>query len=491
MRTFKISKSAFLKGLQCPKALYLKKYHPELEDEVSAAQQAVFDTGHSVGDLAKQLFPGGTDLDAYIPDNLGAVFYETKKLVSRKQVIYEAGFAYDNNLCFSDILVPEGNKWRVFEVKASTSVKDVYLWDAAFQYYLITQSGLEVEDISIVYINNQYERIGGLDISQLFTIESVMEHVLELQDEMKKHLNDLKSMLASGREPAIDIGPHCTDPYPCSFMGHCWQHVPDYSVFNISRLTSDKKFELYRNGILEITDITDGYGLTSGQRLQVDAEKNGNTVINRDAIRNFLNKLNYPLYFLDFETMNPAIPLFDHSRPYQQIPFQYSLHIRKVPGNELTHKEFLAGTDDDPRIPFIEQLINDLGTTGDILVYNKAFEETRLREIARDFPEYAKLIENILARVVDLMVIFSGRHYYTPDMRGSYSIKHVLPALVPGFGYDDLEIADGGTASNAFESLYYEKDPEKINKIRTDLLAYCKMDTLAMVEILNELEKVV
>lgn len=489
MSPINLSKSAFTKGLQCYKALYLKKHFPELEDQVSESQQAIFNTGHNVGHLAKQLFPGGVDLGSYIPDQINKVFEETKKLLQQKQIIYEAGFSFDNNLCFSDIVVPKGNKWKIYEVKASTSVKEVYLWDAAFQYFLITQSGFKVEDISIVHVNNEYERIGELDIQQLFNIQSVLELILPMQVEVKRQIAEIKKMLNKDQVPDIVIGPHCGDPYPCSFLGHCWKHIPDYSVFNISRLKSEKKFDLYNQGILEITEIPDEFGLSHAQRLQVEGEKNGTEIINKEAIRKFVSNLHYPLYFLDFETFNPPVPLFDYSNPYQMIAFQYSLHIQEKEKGGIIHKEFLAETNGDPRIPFIKQLIKDLGKKGDILVYNQAFESTRLKEIARNFPAFEQEINNILNRIVDLMVVFSRKDYYTPAMKGSYSIKKVLPALVSGFGYDGLDIADGGTASNAFVHLYNEADPDSVKKIRTDLLAYCKMDTLAMVEILRVLEK--
>jgi len=490
MKKFNISKSAFTKGLQCQKALYLRKHYPELEDQVSEAQQAIFDTGHNIGHLAKELFPGGVDLGAYIPGQINKVFEETGKLIQQKQIIYEAGFSYDDNLCFSDIVVPKEDKWLIYEVKASTSVKDIYLWDAAFQYYLATSSGIEVEDISIVHINNEYERVGELDIQQLFTIESVLELIIPMQTEVKRQIDRLKTMLNEDKVPDIDIGPHCHDPYPCSFLGHCWKHIPDYSVFNISRLKTDKKFELYNEGILDITDIPDDFGLSHSQRLQVEGEKNGTEIINKEAITSFVNNLNYPLYFMDFETFNPSVPMFDHSKSYQMITFQYSLHIQEGAGSEIIHKEFLAETNGDPRIPFIKQLIKDVGETGDILVYNQAFECTRLKEVAKDFPQYENAINVILDRIVDLMVIFSKKDYYTPAMKGSYSIKAVLPALVPGFGYDGLDIADGGTASLAFEHLFYEKDQDKTDKIRSNLLKYCKMDTLAMVEILKVLSNI-
>jgi hypothetical protein len=490
LKNHSLSKSAFTKGLQCHKALYLKKHFPELEDEISGSQQAIFNIGHNVGQLACKLFPGGIDLGEFIPDQIAKVFEETEILLHQKQIIYEAGFSFDNNLCFSDILVPNGKQWRVYEVKASTSVKDVYVWDAAFQYYLITKSGVDVKDMSIIHINNQYEKIGDLDVQQLFTIQSVLDQVILLQTNVEEYIVELNKMLARDHPPNIDIGTHCHDPYPCSFLGHCWQHIPDYSVFDISRLDTNKKFNLYRNGIIDIKDIPEDFKLSYDQRLQVESEKNGAAVINRDSVRDFVSNLNLPLFFLDFETFNPAIPFFDYSKPFQMIPFQYSLHIEKNSGGMVEHKEFLAGIDGDPRIPFINQLIKDLGSKGDILVYNKGFECTRLKEIAKNFPIYEEPINAILSRIVDLMVIFSRKDYYTPAMKGSYSIKAVLPALVPDFSYSDLEIADGETASIAFANLYFEPDKQASDKIRTNLLAYCKMDTLAMVEILKVLRSI-
>ena len=490
LKKLNISKSTFIRGLQCDKSLYLKKYQPQLEDKVSEAQQAIFDSGHEIGSLATKLFPGGVDLNEYIPKQMSKVFRDTKTLMSNREIIYEAGFSYDNLICFSDILVPKGNKWLVYEVKGSTEVKEVYRWDAAFQYYLITNSGIEVEDISIIHINNQYERVGELELDKLFTITSVKDKILPLQPLVMHCAKEFKSMLSKGSIPDIDIGPHCTDPYGCSFMGHCWNHIPEYSVFNISRLTLDKKFELYDRGILEVTDVPDDYPLSSGQQLQVKAERTGETFIDKEAIKDFVDSLNYPLYFLDFETFNPTIPKFDHSRPFQQIVFQYSLHVLDKPGGELIHKEFLAEADDtDPRIPFIERLIEDIDNKGDIIVYNKGFETARLNEIGRDFPEYQAQVLDINSRVVDLMTPFSKKHYYSPEMKGSYSIKMVLPALVPDLSYEGMEIADGGAASSSFMKLFNESDPVIIKKTREDLLKYCKLDTLAMVEILNVIKR--
>ena len=485
-----ISKSAFIRGLQCHKSLYLKKHHPDLEDKISEAQQAIFDKGTNVGLLAQTLFPGGIDLGSYIPNNFAEVFKQTDLLIQGEAPIYEAGFKYDGLLCFMDILAKKDGKWRAYEVKGSTSVKETYLWDTAFQYHVLTSSGIDLEEISVVFLNNQYVRNGELDLQELFTIESVKDRILALQPKVIEYIKQMKRMLVDVTIPAIDIGPHCHDPYACSFLGHCWKNIPDYSVFNISRLNKNKKFELFHNGTINISDVPDNFPLSHNQQLQVSSEKTRESIIDINQIKLFVDALNYPLYFLDFETFQSSIPVFDHLKPFQQICFQYSLHILDKPNGTLIHKEFLAEAKDDPRILFIQQLINDIGHSGDIIVYNKGFETARLNEIGINFPEYKRQTEAINNRVVDLMTPFSQKHYYTPEMKGSYSIKKVLPALVPELSYVNLNINEGGSASLAFAYLYDETNTETIKKTRDDLLAYCKLDTLAMVEILKILNLV-
>jgi hypothetical protein len=273
-------------------------------------------------------------------------------------------------------------------------------------------------------------------------------------------------------------------------MGYCWQHVPENSVFDIGGLKRDKKFDLYTNGIVRMTDVPDEYGLSDRQRLQIEALRSGRSVIDRKAIRNFLKTLSYPRYFFDMETVNPAIPLFNKSRPYQAIPFQFSIHYKKSKRSALTHYEFLAETGKDPRPEFIERFLEYTDAPGDIIVYNKSFEGGRLNELARDYPKYASDIRNRIDRIRDLMDPFRAKAYYTPGMRGSHSIKYVMPELVPDLSYDGLEIGDGGTAMNAYERLISETDPVIIAQTRKALLEYCKLDTLAMVRIVEVLEGV-
>ena len=486
-----ISKSSFIRGKQCLKSLYLLKKHPELRDQITEAQQAIFSQGHRVGELAQQLFPGGILAAFDLPEGfMKSMNYTQQLLEEGKDVIYEAGFIYQNTHCFVDILVKENGSWKIYEVKSSTEVKEVNVLDAAFQYYILNGLGMQVSDVSIIHINNQYERLGEIEVEQLFKIESVFDQVKELQPVVINLLKQENEVLQSPEVPAMDIGPHCSDPYECDFMGHCWKHIPEYSIFNISRLRSDKKFELYENGYINTTDIPDTWSLNPNQLLQVESDRTGEVFIDKTRIKEFLNSLNYPLYFLDFETINPAIPLYDHSRPYQQIVFQYSLHILNKPEGNLIHSEFLGDPSTDPRIPMIEQLIREIGNEGDIIVYNKGFETGRLNEIAANFPKYQPFIQNMLSRIVDLMTPFQQKLYYTPEMHGSYSIKQVLPALCPGFSYSNLAINNGGDASLAFIQLLHETDPIIIDQTRQNLLEYCKLDTLAMVEILNVLKNI-
>ena len=487
----RLSKSSFIKGLQCEKQLYLYKHHYNWQDKVGSNQQAIFDRGHNVGELAQDLFPGGVDASVKSPIEYQKALKKTKDLIDQGvKIIYEAAFVYNDVLVISDILVIEDDGWNIYEVKSSVSISETYEIDASIQYYVISNLGYSVKDISIVYINNQYTRNGDLDLSLLFNIESVHDKAIANQSFICEKVGRFQNVILSKRIPDIGIGMHCTDPYDCSFIGYCWKDVPKNSVFDIANLYMTKKFEIYNSGYVEIEDIPLEY-LNEKQQQQVDCHVTKESIIDKVKIQGFVEDLAYPLYYLDFETFNPAIPLFDNSRPYQQICFQYSLHIQNEKGGDVEHLEFLAEANGDPRIPFIDRLINDIKPKGDILVYNKTFEITRLKELARDFTEYEEQIGSIIERIKDLMMPFQQRWYYTPEMEGSYSIKKVLPAVVDNLSYENLNIKEGGSASVAFQSLYSETDIIKTNEIRNDLLDYCKMDTLAMVKIYETLTGVI
>jgi len=489
MSSHLLSKSSFIRGVQCEKHLYLYKHHYNEMDQFSEMQKAIFKRGTDVGKLAQQLHPNGIDASPKSQFEYDKAVIVTKNLIEEKQkVIYEASFNYSNVLAVADILVYDKSGLKVYEVKSSTSISETYIRDAALQYWVISNSGYKIKDFSITYINNQYVRKGKLDLAELFITESVLDLILPLQKWVEENVDGFKKVLNKITIPKVDIGEHCYDPYTCGFYEYCRKHIPENSIFDLSGVHLNKKYDLYRSGIVKLEDIPVNADLSKNAKLQLDVYKSKKDLIDKKAIKEFLSDLNYPLYFMDFETFQPAVPMFDNSKPYMQIPFQYSLHYKKSKKSEVEHFEFLAETGNDPRVKFIENLLRDTKNEGDLLTYNKSFEVLRLKEIAEAFPKYKKEIEERINRVKDLMLPFQKKYYYNYKMQGSYSIKYVLPALIPELSYKYLEINEGGLASIAFESLFHEMDLMRIADTRTNLLEYCKLDTFAMVKLLEKLE---
>jgi len=486
-----MSKSTFLLGTRCHKALYLNKHHSKLKNRITVEKKHKFETGNKVGVLAHELFPGGELVKVFSFGNLQKAVSHTQKLIDEGvKSIYEAAVQYAGVLVLVDILVKGENGWKIYEVKSSMSVNSRYEHDVAIQYYVATKAGLKVDDIYIVYINNQYVRTGELEVKKLFTIESVLEQVIGVQAYIEETVPELKRVLQFPEIPTIDIGEYCCDPYECDFTGYCWRHVPEQSIFDLTGLNKPKNFNLYRSGVLSLDQIPEEYPLSDKQRIQVESYKSQSVYIDRESILTFLHALHYPFYFMDFETYAPAIPVYENSRPYQAIPFQYSVHVKENEQAGLMHHEFLGTPQEDPRKQFIDRLLGDIGTEGTIIVYNKSFEIGILKALIEIFPEYEEGIQRIINRIIDLMLPFQNMHYYTSDMQRSYSIKQVLPALLPEFDYGDLEVSDGISAMIAFEQLLDETDENIISSVRRNLLEYCKQDTLAMVKILEVLKSV-
>jgi uncharacterized protein DUF2779 len=482
-----LSKSLFIRGLQCHKSLYLHKYNPELKDEVSEELEARFQTGINVGIYAQKLFPDGEEI-LWNDNSLSNQIKRTKiEIENGTKVIYEAAFSYDNVFVKVDILRKTKNGWEIYEVKGSTGIKDVYYDDVAIQYFVLKGSGLEISKTFLVHINNQYVRQGEIEVDKLFTIQDLSYDVIEKQAAIKNEIDKMRKMLKS-EEPNIDIGEYCTNPYDCDFCGYCWKHIPEDSIFNLKG-NGPNKFDLYRQGKIRLEDVPRDI-LPQNQKIQLEGTLYKKNVTNKVAVKEFLDSLWFPICFLDFETtfMVP-IPMFDETRPYQQVPFQYSLHYLESENAELQHYEYLAPAYVDPRKKLLENLLKEIPEDACVLVYNKSFEIGVLNDLAKWFPEYSDHIENIIQNIQDLMIPFRKKDIYRWEMEGSYSIKYVLPALVPELNYDDMEINDGGMASNAYLGMWEMQDHSEIEKIRNALLDYCKMDTLAMVRILEELKK--
>jgi hypothetical protein len=476
--------------LQCHKSLWLYKNRPELRATPDKTQESLFETGYQVGDLAKELFPDGVEIE-FDPDNFGGMIAKTKELISGgAKVIYEATFKEDGIFAMADILVKNGDSWDMYEVKASTEVKDYHIDDASIQWYALSKA-IKLNKAYIIHINNQYTRDGKLEIDKLFSIIDITDKVLEKQDEIKPNL-DLMEQVLMADEPDIDIGVHCNSPFECDFSSYCRKHIPYPSVFDLYWMNSAKKFEMYYNGIVTFDDIPIDFRLNETQKIQIDTFKTGKPYINKNIIEDFLSTINYPINFFDFETFQNAIPRFDNQRPYQQIPFQYSLHILYEDGT-LVHKEFLANETKDPRDELIDKMLKDITPNGSIMAYNQAFEKRVIKELADYKPKREKELLALNERFVDLIVPFRSRGYYHPDFNGSFSIKSVLPAMFPNndeLNYKKLgSVQNGGDAMNTFANLYLLKDKSKRDEIRKDLLAYCHLDTLAMVRIYEKLQR--
>lgn len=487
-----LSKSQYIRGLQCHKSLWLYKNRPELRDIPDYAQESLFNTGHSVGELAKDLFLNGVEIK-FDPNNFNGMIAKTKELIANgTEVIYEATFSEDGIFAMADILVINGESWDMYEVKASTKVKDYHIDDASIQWYALSKA-INLNRAYIVHIDNTYVRAGELEIEKLFAIEDITELVQDKQYVIEQNLNDMEQALKDD-VPNIDIGGHCGDPFGCDFKEYCWKHIPTPSIFNLYWMNWSKKFEMYYKGMMTYADIPDDFRLNDTQRLQVETAKTKEPYIDKKIIKDFLGTIEYPINFFDFETFQNAIPRFDNQRPYMQIPFQYSLHILHEDGT-MEHKEFLGDENSDPRGVLIEQMLNDITSTGSIVAYNQSFEMSRIKELA-EFDESRK--DELLAfneRFVDLIVPFRGRGYYHPDFNGSFSIKSVLPAMFPNddeLDYKKLgSIQNGGDAMDTFANLHLLKDKSKLEAIRKDFLAYCRLDTLAMVRIWEKLHSIV
>lgn len=440
--------------------------------------------------LAQQLFPGGSDATPEKrSDNLAAVEKTQQLINSGAEIIYEAAFQHEQVLAILDILVKKGNQWYAYEVKSSTKISHTYLLDASLQYWVITKSGLDLSDISLVTINNQYIRKGAVNVKELFSTTSVLKDALRNQPLIEEKVQLSKMVSADARMPEMTIGEHCFSPYSCDFMGTCWKNVPKNSVFEITGVPKAELFGLYHSGYKTITDIPETNSLNKNANIHIKAIKQGEAQVDKAAINVFLDKISYPAFFMDFETFMPAVPIFNSTKPYQHIPFQYSLHYKKVKEATTEHFDFLAEQGTDPRKAFLESLLKHTETEGTILVFDSLMERNVLNGLKKDFPDYASAVDSRLNRIVDLMQPFQDRSYYHPAMKNSHSIKNILHALVPEMNYTDLKISSGSIAMIAFEQLQKETDIFKIIQTREELTEYCKLDTLAMVKIFEILEK--
>ena len=486
-----LSKSKYCGLWQCPKIAWLKKYKPE-ELTIDESTLSRMEAGNEVGDLAMGLFGDFVEVTAYNGDklDLNKMIETTREEMNRgTPVICEASFQYNGLYCAVDILKKENGGWAIYEVKSSThDDKAVYVADVAYQKYVLEHCGVPVSGLYLVCLNGDYVFDGRLDIHRLFKITDVARAVETEEKNIAANLSAAERLLASEEEPAIDLSINCKNPYLCGFWPYCSRHIPSPSVFDLYRMPFAKKIEYYKKGKITYQDLLFDPGITSPKQVRqiLYAVSDQGTYVNRENIRDFLDTLSFPLYFLDFETMQTVIPRFVGTKPYAQIPFQYSLHYIEREGGELKHTEYLAESGTDPRRELAERLCADIPMNVCVTAYNKSFECGRIRELAAAFPDLAEHLLNIEANIRDLLVPFQTGCYYNRAMGGSFSIKSVLPALFPddpALDYHNLEgVHHGGEAMALFPKIK-DMPPEEQEKARHNLLKYCELDTFAMVKV--------
>ena len=493
-----LSKSKYCRLWQCAKQLWLDANHPELQTE-DPSREDRRTTGNEVGDLAMGLFGDYTEVTVLKDDGrpeISAMIEKTKACVAAgMENICEASFSYEGLYCAVDILRRQDGGYAIYEVKSSAHEAEIYGVDIAYQKYVLEHCGVTVTGTYLVCINSDYIRGEELDITQLFKIVDMADWVALETPLIPSRLKLAEKTLASKEEPICDIGEHCTNPYDCAYWAYCSRHLPTPSVFDLYRLSGKKKFEYYRKGLVSYEDLLAVPKLNEKQLRQIQFQlKDCGNHIDKGGIQDFLNTLSYPIYFLDFETMQQVIPQFPGTKPYQQLPFQYSLHYIEAPGGELKHQEYLAESGVDPRRAIAESLCRDIPWNVCVTAYNKGFECGRLKELAAQFPDLAGHLLNIQDNIRDLLTPFQSGYYYNRAMGGSFSIKSVLPALFPddpSLDYHNLEgVHNGSEAMTVFPKIKDMPSEEQVIA-RKNLLAYCKLDTYAMVKVWEALVKAV
>ncbi|MFA6159825.1 MAG: DUF2779 domain-containing protein [Parcubacteria group bacterium] len=496
----KLSKTNFLICLDCAKNAWLKIHNPEVYKKkgLSSFELNIIDTGNQIDELARDLFPDGVLVESRDDTAL------TKKLMKEKApVIYQPVFATEKYLAVSDIFVlnPDKNVYDLYEVKSSTASEEDggrktedYLIDMAFQKNVLNDLGIEIGTLNLIRLNKKYVRSGEINLKELFFVEDLTSQVNEKLDDIKQKMEGAFELLSSETEPKG----HCD----CILKGknsHCttaWysnSDLPEYSVHSISRINKKKLAELVDSRIFNIHDVPDDFPLSDNQKRQVETAKSGKEYIDKSGILEFLGAMKYPLAFLDYETYPSALPRYDRYSPYQQIPFQFSLHVIENLDGEVDHYDFIYTGKDCPDEFFAKALKKHLPENGSVVVWSQRFEKGINEQIGKRLSDYKEFMENVNNRVVDLMVPFFGKTtmYDHPEFKGSASIKYVLPALVPHLSYKNMHIQEGGAASDTWNRIVSDEysEDEKNMKIQA-LKDYCHLDTLAMVEIWKVLKSV-
>lgn len=487
----RLSKSKFTAGLQCHRALWWKVHEPNAPElAVDPATRAVFDQGTRVGEVARAYIPGGhlIDLPYWAVDE--RIEATRRAIADGARVLYEASFRQDNVYVAVDILHRPSarGRWTLTEVKSTTKVKDEHVPDAAVQMHVLERAGLSVGHAEVMHLNRECRHP---DLSNLFTRSDVTRPVEAYLPQVPREVKAQLRMLDRPAPPSVEPGDHCAEPYECPFMGRCWTEGPAHSIDTLYKISPKKRDALAEEGYETIFDLPDRLELGPIPERQRRAVQSGEIVV-EEGLREALASLAAPVAHLDFETISPAIPVWPGCRPYDLVPVQFSVQVEGAGDREATRVEWLADGEDDPREAIARALVHALRGARTIIVYYAPFEIGRLRELQQAVPDLAAELEDVISRIVDLLPIVRA-HVYHPDFGGSFSLKKVAPALVPGLAYAGMQISDGGVATQALETLLLHESTLAAadrDRLRRDLLTYCEQDTSATRGVLQRLREV-
>jgi hypothetical protein len=488
-----LTKSFYVSGVECSAYLWLLVNDPSKIPEVNDAVKHRMQEGTLVGEFAKKLFPDGIDVLLGKDENPT----KTKELLKEGKPLFEAGFLHETERGMInariDILVPaKNNEWDIIEVKSSTKVKDIHLDDVTFQKYVCEKSGLKIKRCYVAHVNNEFIKNGDIDPKEFFTIENIDEGVAERYVYVGNKISEMFDVINLPECPKVLPEEILNAEYSNVAIDEFYDSLPEGNVFELYNIRRKKAFDLFNRGIIHMKDIPSNFKLNDKQKIQKNSTENGNHHLDVDKVKEFLDELEYPLYYLDFETFNVVIPKFEGTKPYQQIPFQFSLHIVEEKGKDPKHVSFLADGTKDPRPEFISALKENLGDKGNIIVYNERFEKGIIKESVEVFSDYQEWSENILTRLKDLLHPFKNFHFYHPKQNGSASIKKVLPIFSEDVKYDDLVIKNGEDASISYYTSHFGNVPADEKKvIREALEKYCELDTFAEIILVEKLSEMV
>ncbi len=486
-----LSKTQFIYYLQCPKYLWLYKNKKDFfkGDERLDYKQL---QGESVEFWAYSEYKDSVDCEAE-SKSLFESIDKTKEIInSGKKTLLQPSF-YDGNLfCRNDLLIfnKKSKKWDLIEVKSSTKINEkIHITDVAFQKICLNNCGIKIDKTYLYFVNNEYIRMGDVDPEKLVKKEDITEKVSLKESFVKAKIKEaLEFIEETKNEPDVKILKQCNDPHDCGFLDYCWEKIPEHSVYDLT-LKKEYLEELVNKGKTKLEDVPEEMITRENKKRYYLAGITNKTFIDKKGIKDELSKITYPLYFLDYESYGPAVPLFDGFKPYQQMVFQYSLHVKENPDTKIKHYDFLADKWEDPCPKLLKNLTSQIGNVGTILVWNEGFEKSRNEEMANMYKEFENKLLSINSRIYDLAIIFKKNYYVHKDFKGKWSIKAILPVLISSLSYKDLNIQEGGDASDSYREII-DKNISKKEKesLQKDMLEYCKMDTLAMVEIFNKLQ---